>query len=66
MVQRFYDCAGCKKLQSFKESVNHKVENSRRPGAQPLCQKHIANLAHGRISQHPFNIVLGKCAEACH
>ncbi len=49
--------------EGFEKGVGHKMEDSRRPGPHPQRQKHIANLADGRVSQHPLDIPLGQGAE---
>ena len=44
--------------QSFEEGVGHQMENAGGERADAARQEHISQLAHGRIGQHPLDVIL--------
>ncbi len=46
---------GCQEQQRFKERVSHQVENRRIPCLHAKREEHVANLAHGRVSENTFD-----------
>lgn len=44
--------------QCFKERVGHQVENRRIPCLHAKREEHVANLAHGRVSENTFDVGL--------
>ena len=51
--------SGAEKKQRLKKSVRHQVENCRGPGADAQGEKHVTDLADGRIGQNAFDVALG-------
>ena len=43
---------------AFKERVSHQVENRRIPCLHAKREEHVANLAHGRVSENTFDVGL--------
>ena len=52
------DGTGCQEQQRFKERVSHQVENRRIPCLHAKREEHVANLAHGRVSENTFDVGL--------
>ena len=52
------DRAGSKEQQRLEKSMGEKMENRHRIGTDAQGEKHIAQLAAGRIGDHPLDIIL--------
>ena len=57
--------AGRQEQQRFKERMGHQMENGRVPRLHAEREEHVANLAHGGVSEHAFDIGLHQRGEAC-
>ncbi len=63
-MQRIDDDSGGEEQERFEEGMGHEMKDGGRPCAHAQSQKHIADLAHGGIRQHAFEIPLRERAEA--
>ncbi len=62
------DAPGTEEQTGLEESMGHQVKHRRTVGRDPGGEKHIPELAHGGIGQHPFDIVLSNrngCRKQC-
>src|SRR5690348_12868918 len=60
---------GSEEEKGLEKRMSHHMENSSHIGSASQGKKHISQLAHGRIGQHFFNIILpqgnGGCKDGC-
>ena len=52
--------ARAKEQHRLEERMREEVEHRRRIDPDTCCHKHVAKLGHGRISNHPFDVILHK------
>src|ERR671925_2172953 len=57
-VQSMDHTAGAQKKTGFKKSVRKKMKDRGAKGANAHSQEHETQLAHGRIRQHPLDVVV--------
>ena len=57
-AHRVDDTSGAQEEEGLEKGVRHEVEDSRREGAHPARQEHVAKLADGGVSEDPFDVVL--------
>ena len=50
--------AGRKKEQALEKRMGHEMEDAGRIGPCADADKHVAELAHGRIGQDPLDVIL--------
>ena len=60
MVQGNDDRSTSQEQKSLEGPVGEQMVNARDVPAQPACHHHVSQLAHRRIGDHPFDVVLGQ------